>query len=834
MRRLLALVLATLSPLTAQQLQFAPDQSRDAASLFGSVGAQLTLADLDGDGFADAISGPGGVTAHLQQPSLGTWLDRGIAAASQFALADMDRDGDLDLVVALDNRSGQCPFTVFHNDGTGQFQPSGTQTLFRDETFVSIVAGDLDGDGDADLLVGTFNAVTFAHRLHHLVNNGAGGLSLLATWTTSFGTRPALGDFDGDGDLDALVALPSAPPRYLENTAGTLAFRAGFLPNDPLQYSHFLPFDADRDGDLDALGRTTDGSVVLLVNGGGALTRGAALAGTWDQVVLGDFDGDGTIDAATRRDRAVTIHHGAGNGSFQGTEILRRSLQIEALAAGDLHGDRIDDLVTVWDGATRSLVVPVFGTARGMVVDPHIEHGLQLDAGPVFPLAVGDVDGDGRNDVVLAVNGNNLPRALSVQRNLGSRRFAATRIEQAATDTPLGIQLADLDRDGDLDLLERGRGSHGSYVRVSMNTGGGSFVERGAIAGAGGATAVGDVDGDGSLDLISSEFFATLHRNDGSGGFGPAITLPSSGWTAESRAIGLGDLDGDGDLDIVSPQGSPNLDVLLNDGTGTFSLAPSSALPWSASPWGLALVDVDRDGDLDVFLFQIPDNQPRLFLNNGQAQFTEGTATHLPAWSANAAQILDLVVLDLDADGDQDLLILQIGEQRLYQNNGAGRYADVTQQLWERVSAFNGAGAATDLDGDGDVDVVFAGRVQWNHQRELSAQSLPRVGGAANLRAVQDPGFAGAGSAMIGILAFAPLPTPVSIPGITGRLQLDVSGVVVTAALSPSTPAGISAWSLAIPRNADLVDLDLHFQGLALSPSHGLGFTNAVFQRILP
>jgi hypothetical protein len=115
--RLLLVALACAPFALAQQVQSAPDHSRDARSLFAFVGPQLVLVDLDGDGFDDAVSGPLVLATHLQRPQQGTWIDQALGAVSRFALAEFDGDGDPDLIATADSQSGTNGFVVLHNDG---------------------------------------------------------------------------------------------------------------------------------------------------------------------------------------------------------------------------------------------------------------------------------------------------------------------------------------------------------------------------------------------------------------------------------------------------------------------------------------------------------------------------------------------------------------------------------------------------------------------------------------------------------------------------------------------------------------------------------------------
>ncbi len=246
------------------------------------------------------------------------------------------------------------------------------------------------------------------------------------------------------------------------------------------------------------------------------------------------------------------------------------------------------------------------------------------------------------------------------------------------------------------------------------------------------AVALGDVDGDGDVDAVfGNPGQSRLYRNDGFGRFTDvtATHLPQA-WV-NTQDLALGDVDGDGDLDLVLGNAwmgyysSAQTSLYLNDGSGSFTDATATNVPVDSDPTtSVALGDVDGDGDLDLVIGNgngtgWGTHQNRLYLNGGNGVFTDATATHLPA-QPDATN--DVVLGDIDADGDLDLVVangffyqgsyywpvIHFGEQnRLLRNDGTGVFTDVTSSHLPVDNDWTRAVALGDVDGDGDLDLAF-------------------------------------------------------------------------------------------------------------------------------
>ncbi len=263
-----------------------------------SSSQDVALADLDGDGDLDAFVAhgddpvPGANTVWLNDGS-GTFSSTGQALGSAdsraVALADLDGDGDTDAYAA-----NAITDTVWLNDGTGMFTTTG-QTLDT-RSGRDVVLADLDGDNDPDAFVANGSSLNEPSAVWW--NNGDGtfvdsGQTLAPVWT--YGV--ALGDLDGDLDLDAYFAnwFPNANLVFINNGSGIFTDSGQALGAEASLGVSLA--DVDKDGDLDAVvaNNTPAAGKIWLNDGSGTFTESAQAVGgttTGYDIGIGDLDAD--------------------------------------------------------------------------------------------------------------------------------------------------------------------------------------------------------------------------------------------------------------------------------------------------------------------------------------------------------------------------------------------------------------------------------------------------------------------------------------------------------------------------------------------------------------
>lgn len=252
----------------------------------------------------------------------------------------------------------------------------------------------------------------------------------------------------------------------------------------------------------------------------------------------------------------------------------------------------------------------------------------------------------------------------------------------AVGSEPGDVALGDANGDGNLDILTANAGSND--VTVLLGNGAGGFrAAPGSPSPAGTAPhliAVGDLNGDGLLDFAVTSHgsnHVVVLLGDGRGGFRPAPDSPFAalrGTPPHNHGLALGDVDGDGNLDITTANQNDNsASVLLSDGKGGFRPAPGSPFAVGRMPYLPALGDVNGDNNPDIAVPNARDNTVTVLLGNGQGNFAPAPSSPFSAESRPYSAALG----DLNSDHRLDLITAhaEMSLVTILWGNGRGDFA---------------------------------------------------------------------------------------------------------------------------------------------------------------
>ena len=350
-----------------------------------------------------------------------------------------------------------------------------------------------------------------------------------------------------------------------------------------------------------------------------------------------------------------------------------------------------------------------------LCVSTHAQIGFQdqiisTDADHARSVYATDIDGDGDMDALSASRGDDKIAWYENTDGLGS--FGPELIISTDADQANSVYAADIDADGDMDVLSSSRDD--DKIAWYENTDGlGSFGPEQIIstdADEANSVYAADIDADGDMDVLSSsrndDKIAWYENTDGLGSFGTEQIISTD--ADQANSVYASDIDGDGDMDVLSSSRDDDKIAWYENTDGLGSFGPELIITTDADQANsVYATDIDGDGDMDVLSSSRNDDNIAWYEN------TDGLGSFGPEQiiSSDADQANSVYAADMDGDGDMDVLSASENDHKiaLYENtDGLGSFGP------EQIITTNADHArsvyATDIDGDGKIDVLSASR----------------------------------------------------------------------------------------------------------------------------
>ncbi len=558
--------------------------------------------------------------------------------------------------------------------GYEEFSPASFQN--------SRASADVNGDGKADFVISDVVLDPVTNQLffgiHTLLNNGDGSFRTITARASDSQAALMLADLDGDGKVDLVSAKGSNSYLYPAAPVAEVSFGNG-------------------DGTFSG-------------------TQSYNLGENTTRMDVGDVNGDGAPDLVFATSQDILVFLNGGNRTFSGPLRFDPTVPLAAFIVADVNGDGRSDLIfsdgsVVFNFADGGRVGVALGTPTGAFTAPVFYKTALFPDKP----QVGDLNGDGLMDLVV-------PSNHGIDLLLGDGNGSFHRESWPASSSGTSAMLADLNRDGKLDLILVNDGSgpaEGSipYLRVHTGHGDGTFSAPRLYDSPNGQDVLGvaDVNGDGAPDLVMSDLTVLLGDGFGSLRSSPITRSPNT------SSVVTGDFNRDGKPDLAvtsvaacNPGVQCPIIVTMLPGSGSdWFQAPKTyqtgLMQWSSANLGIAAGDLNADGYLDLVIRSPLAPSVSVSLGDGQGNLSAPRIVDAPIGNDTYPGSYDVFVADVNQDGKPDIVV----DSGVLLGQGDGSFQSLIP-----FPGFPSPGpqrlAIADFNGDGKLDVAVSLASQTN------------------------------------------------------------------------------------------------------------------------
>jgi RHS repeat-associated protein len=680
----------------------------------GTSPYSVSTGDLDGDGKIDLA------TANYTSNTVSVLRNTSVFGALSFAvkveyatgtnpesvaIGDLDGDGKSDLAVA---NYGANSLSIFRNTSTGSGSVSfgakvdyvtGTNT-----STISVAIGDFDGDGKADLAAANYGTATMSVILHPM---GA------RQTISSFNPFPQKNFGDGPITLGATASsgLPvtySSSNTSVATVSGNVVTIVGYgtttITATQIGDSYYGPISATQVLAVGPFPTITSFTPASGPVGTSVTIIGSEFNATPSNNIVYFGPTKATVTAATATQLTVTVPVGATyqpitvevNGllvysklpfvttyvgwgvidadTFTSKTDLTTAGPPNSILNSDFDSDGKTDLAVANSSAGSVSVFRNTSTAIGAATyAPKVDFSSFGNASTV---SAADVDGDGKNDLVVISSVTNI---ISILRNTSTGPAStsfANRVDYIAGTGPASVSFSDVDGDGKADMVVASFNSNVVSIFRNISSGPGSVNFANKVDYATGSlpysVSIADLDGDGKVDVAvtnsnsaSISVFRNMSTGMGSVSFAPKVDYATGGGP---YSCSIGDVDNDGKFDlVVANYNSNSVSVLRNTSTGVGSIGFASAVSFAtgANPRTVSMGDLDGDGKVDLAIGNYAGNSVSVLQNTSAGAGSVSYATKVDYSAGTITSPTSISIGDFDGDGKADLATANSGNNTI-------------------------------------------------------------------------------------------------------------------------------------------------------------------------
>lgn len=777
MKKIVLLLFGLTLIAETQAQQFVQEYIQYASSGLGSGGDMDTM-DIDADGDLDLVMGMSFDTNLFVYQNLGNTYDLKLWQPSTtfyyIKTLDFDSDGDTDILkVFRDNFNNNYNIGLMLNDGNSVFTELLVFTGSNDQ-IERLEVADLDNDGDLDLVA---DYAANLNVLEVITNNNN------TTFTSQFivlSGQPAklygVKDMNGDGRADIVGAnynFSTYEAFCFENTAssGFIYHSMGTIP--ALNSGVVGHFTSTTSYDVVVAPNTTSGSYVKFKNNGNFnFTSSLQSVGNnfFMEPKLVDYNNDGLDDIIEIQATILGIRQSSTTFNLSRVDFNLNNDYGTFKSLADMNGDGQTDIIT--KGGASLLV---HHRTSGNNFNAVYQSRDNFNSG----MHVIDADGNGTKDIVTTTYNQVCVFKKTIDENMLSFERFDLNTSPYTNVFIRGFAHVDKDNDGDKDMFI-GVGGYTHWITTNNGVLTAASYESGQDFPSN--FKVDDLDNDGNTDIVT--FQNQVIRYERNGGSYTRTTIP---FFIDLYLID--DYDTDGDKDIVHidyniSNGHNELKYLKNTNNSFTNVLIADLGSYlsntSSVDDGFIKADIDQDGDMDYFVTYATTDKLIWLRNDGANQFT--VVNLVTGTLAN--NIRDLHIVDIDTDGDLDLVYTarDAGKIMLLYNDGAQNFS-TNQQIAN--CSYPERLIVNDFDNDGDLDLVFGSRIDnkigWFRNTSINCQRT--FANFSSQKCAGDTFFLGA-TALVNPGVYSD--TLVNSAGCDSIVQLTLSNY------APSTPTQIN------------------------------------------